>query len=96
MKELESDESQLCAARTRAGMDVSLGKLVAVLNLDSDDVSPCRFPRTGAGLLLTARGPNAQKRHKDFVVKEKESPRYFFTATSKVIAHFFVTQKPHL
>lgn len=58
-------------------MEVWLGWLATVLNLDENGVSQCSLPDTGRELLLTGRGAEAQTGHNNFVVKNGGSPGYF-------------------
>lgn len=61
---LESDGSQVCAAKTRAKMDACLGWLAAIRNLERNSVLRCSPLRTGGRLLLTGRGAKPQAGHK--------------------------------
>lgn len=77
-------------------MDVSLSWLAAVVNLDETGVSPYSLSDTSRRLLLKERGEERQTGHNDYVVKDEESPRYYFTVTGEVSAHLYVTALPHL
>lgn len=59
-------------------MKVWIGWLAAVLSLNENGVSPCSFPETGVRLPLTGHRTKAQTGHNYFVVRDKESSRYFF------------------
>lgn len=66
MKCLESGENRVWAARSRAVMDVWLGSLLQVPNLNQNVVSPCGFPKNIGGLLLTGLGTDALTSHIGF------------------------------
>lgn len=70
--------NQVWAAPTKVGVDLWLGWLAVVLNLDRNNLSLCSLPKTGEKLLLTGRGAEAQTRQNDSAVGAGESPEYFF------------------
>lgn len=61
-------------------MDVWLSRLAALLPLNDSERYSCSPSNTSRILLLTAWSAEAQKRPKDFVPGERQSPGYFFTA----------------
>lgn len=96
MKYLESNVSQVWAAGTRAAMEVWLGWLAAVLNLDRNFVVPCSLPEIGGRLLLMLCGTEVQTAYDDFVFRIRESPGYFSTVIGERGAQPYVTLKLHV
>lgn len=96
MDHLKSNGESLWAARTRAAMDVWLGWLAVVLNLDKKENFTCSFSITYGRLLLTRRWLQTQTEPKDLVAKSGESPGFFIIVTGDTGAHCYVTPWSYL
>lgn len=90
MEYLESNGSRVWAARTRDGMNFSSAWLAAVLSLSWNYVSPYSLSRTRGRLLLTRPVAMAETGQNDYVIRDGESPGYYFTVTSEESAHLYV------
>lgn len=75
------------AARTRAGLEVWLDWLAAVLDQDDNGLSQCSLSRTDGNLLLTGCCVVAHTAHNEFLVRDERSLVYFFTWKGAVSAH---------
>lgn len=83
-------------ARDRAGMNVWLDWLGAVLNLDQNNIVLCSFPKTGQKMLLTGPSTEVQTSHNEFAVRDGEVPVYFSIFTGAVSAPHYVTPGSHV
>lgn len=72
-------------------MDVWLGLLGAVLQLDDNGRYSCSFPNTGERLLGIGKNTNAQTGHNSFVLRGGQSLGYLLLATGVVSAYFYFT-----
>lgn len=70
-------------------MDVGLGWLAAVLNLDKSIVLLCSLSRTEKRLLLTEQSAEVQTGHNDFVLKDVKSSGYLFIIIGEARAYAY-------
>lgn len=89
-----SDENNWFAPR-RSALDVWIGWLLALLNLDSDGERGAQVPRTGGRFLLTGEGCPDQTGHNDFPTEKRNNPGYFCITTSQEQTSLFVCPSSH-
>ena len=79
----------------RAALDVCLGWLAGMFDLDNRSKEQCWLPITGGRPLLTGRGCADQCGHNDFVVDQGKNPGYFFIVTGPEKASLHVCPGSH-
>lgn len=72
-------------------MNVWLGWLNTLLQLDSNGKYLCGVPNTGERLLLIGKTGEAQVGQNDIFIKDGQSPGYSFIITVDVSAYPYVT-----
>ena len=91
----ERRERNVKYSERRAAMDVWIGWVVALLNLDHDVYFKSWLPGTGGRLLLTGKDADDQCGHNDFVVRDGESPGYFVIANGPHTTSLLVAPSSH-
>lgn len=69
-------------------MDVWLGSITALLQLDDSKRYLCSIPNTKGRLLLGGKGAEAQTGPGDFVLRSRQSLRYFLSLPVRSV-HIF-------
>ena len=96
METLETSEN-VPLAEKRAHLDVWIGILLSMMNLDNGGRARSYFPRTGGRFLLTGKRCTPQVGHNDFPVREGDgSPGYFVIVTGPEMAHLWVAPSSHI
>ena len=78
---MESDRQRMWAARRRAALDLWMGWLLSLLNLDNYAQWESFVPKSGGRFLMTGKECPAQVGHNDFAVVKGQSPGYFAMVT---------------
>ena len=79
----ESSEEEVWIARRRAALDVWLGWIATLLELDSGRQWPSSFPNSGGRFLLTSRDCPEQAGHNKFPVQAQDLPAFFLITTAE-------------
>lgn len=77
---MEEDGDRVWAGKMRTALDVWLGWLPAVLNLDARYEKPSLLPQSGGRYLFTEKACPRHCRHNSFEVRHWGSPGYFVIA----------------
>lgn len=95
MQYMESSEERRVLAKHRALLDVWLGWLGALLNLDKNGTEPVTMPSTGGRFLRTGKGCPPQCGHNDFAVEKSGQHGYFMITTSSEPVPLLVCPASH-
>lgn len=97
MEEFEKEE-HMWVARCRALLDVWLGMLALLLNIDENGRHALWMPATGGRFLISGGlngGVKPQVGHNDFPAHKGKSPGYFFIVTGNEVGKLYVCKGSH-
>ena len=77
-------------------MDVGLGWIATLLELDNRRQWPSSLPNSGGRFLLTSRDCPEQSGHNDFPVRAQGSPGFFLIATAEQETSLWTTPGSHI
>lgn len=92
----EHGEGTVKFAERRAALDVWIGIVSSLLDMDRRGKDRSWLPKTGGRFLLSGKGVTDQCGHNDFPVRESGSPGYFFLVTGPAKASLHVCPGSHL
>jgi len=93
---LEDSGERIPVAVRRAYLDVWVGWLLALMNLDNYGTWPCIMPRSGGRFLVTGNKCPDQCGHNDFVARKEGSPGYFCIITGSHPVTLWVSRCSHI
>lgn len=94
-RHLESTPELLWTSVRRAALDLWIGWLLALMDLDHNGEWPSFFPCSGGRFLNTANGCLDQTGHNDFPVTPGTSPGFFVIVTARESARLWTCQSSH-